>query len=517
METLYEAWERFRDLLRRCPHHGLPKWLVMQTFYNGLNNHTRINIDTTAGGSLMGKSLDEAYDLLDEMANNNYQWPNERNMARRPAGVHEINAIIALNAKTCEMCTGQHATRDCLIDSSFMPPVQEQQQQNYQNRGPPDFPQQEKKSNLEELVATLTKVTTDFMGETKANFQNQQAAIKNLEIQMGQLANMGNNIKEQVKEQTQEETVVKEKLKEKKEEPIKPYNPPVPFSQRLKQSKDDKNFLKFLEVFKKLHINIPFAETLAQMPSYAKFLKDILSKKRRLEDHETVMLIEECSAIIQNKLPSKLKDPRSFTISCNIGNIEFTKALCDLGASINLMPLSVFRKLRLGDVKPTSISLQLADRSVTYPKGIVEDVSVKVDKFIFLVDFIILDMEEDREVPLILGYPFLATGKALIDVHEGKLTLRVGQEEMGVSKNLNDRIMDGVSKALRSLALRPLHDLHMFPHDKYAKEFGIMIRNQLAVVDARILPPPKLKYHDFGRKKMCNPIMGQWNMINKVI
>ena len=99
METLYEAWERFKDLLRRCPHHGLPKWLVVQTFYNGLNNHTRINIDAAAGGSLMGKSLDEAYDLLEEMANNNYQWPNERNMTRRPAEVHEIDAITALNAK----------------------------------------------------------------------------------------------------------------------------------------------------------------------------------------------------------------------------------------------------------------------------------------------------------------------------------------------------------------------------------------------------------------------------------
>ena len=154
--------------------------------------------------------------------------------------------------------------------------------------------------------------------------------------------------------------------------------------------------MKFLEVFKKLHINIPFAEALAQMPSYAKFLKDILSKKRRLEDYETVMLTEECSAIIQKKLPSKLQDPGSFTIPCNIGNVEFIKALCDLGASINLMPLSIFRKLGLGDVKPTRVSLQLADRSVAYPRGIVEDVFVKVDKFMFPADFIILDMEEDR-------------------------------------------------------------------------------------------------------------------------
>ncbi|KAJ9187471.1 hypothetical protein P3X46_002926 [Hevea brasiliensis] len=134
------------------------------------------------------------------------------------------------------------------------------------------------------------------------------------------------------------------------------------------------------------------------MPSYAKFLKDILSKKRKLEDHETVMLTEECSAIIQNKLPSKLKDPKSFIIPCNIGNVEFTGAL--------------------------------SSRLVTYPKGIIEYVLVKVDKFIFPVDFVVLNKEEDREVPLILRSPFLVIGKALIDVHESKLTLRVGKEEV---------------------------------------------------------------------------------------
>jgi len=128
------------------------------------------------------------------------------------------------------------------------------------------------------------------------------------------------------------------------------------------------------------------------------------------------MLIKECSAIIQNKLPSNLKDPGSFTISCNIGNSEFNKALCDLGASINLMPFFVFRKLGLGEVKPTTVSLQLADRSVKYLLGVIEDVLVKVKNFIFLVDFIMLDVEEDREVPFILGRPFLATGRTLIDV-----------------------------------------------------------------------------------------------------
>ncbi|PON44674.1 Aspartic peptidase domain containing protein [Trema orientale] len=159
-------------------------------------------------------------------------------------------------------------------------------------------------------------------------------------------------------------------------------------------------------------------------------MKDVMSKKRRLEDYETVKLTEECSDILQRKLPQKLKDPGSFTIPCTIGSFTFEKAFCDLGANISLMPLSVFKKLGLSEVKRTTITLQMADRSLTYPKGTIEDVLVKVDKFIFPVDFVVLDMEEDREIPIILGRPFLTTGKALIDVHSGKLTLWVNDEEV---------------------------------------------------------------------------------------
>ena len=195
-----------------------------------------------------------------------------------------------------------------------------------------------------------------------------------------------------------------------------PYVTPIPFPQRLRKNKLDKQFSKFLDIFKKLHINIPFTDALEQMPSYVKFMKEILSNKRRLEEHETVMLTEECTAILQNKLPPKLKDPGSFTIPCTIGNSYFDKALCDLGASINLMPFSIFRKLGLGEAKATTVSLQLADMSIKHPRGVVEDVLIKVDKFIFLANFIVLDMEEDQEITLILGQPFLATGRTLIDV-----------------------------------------------------------------------------------------------------
>ena len=216
-------------------------------------------------------------------------------------------------------------------------------------------------------------------------------------------------------------------IEEKKEN--KPKNdeirPPPPFSQRLLKKNLDKQFSKFLKVFKKLTINIPFSEALEQMPSYAKFMKDILSRKRRLSENETVALTEECSAIIQKKLPQKLKDPGSFTIPCAIGEKFCGQALCDLGASINLMPFSIFRRLGLGEIQPTAMTLQLADRSLTYPKGVIEDVLVKVDKFVFLVDFVVLDMEEDEQTLIILERPFLATGRAIIDVHKGKLTMKM--------------------------------------------------------------------------------------------
>ena len=146
-------------------------------------------------------------------------------------------------------------------------------------------------------------------------------------------------------------------------------------------------------------------------------------------------LTASCSAIIQQKLPAKMKDPGSFTIPCSIGKYEFKKALCDSGASINLMPLSVMQRLSLGELAQTAITLQMADRSMAQPEGILEDVLVKVGKFIFIVDFVIMKMEEDTQVPLLLGRPFLEIGAALIDVQKGELTLRVGNE--AVHFNLN--------------------------------------------------------------------------------
>ncbi|XP_022014587.1 uncharacterized protein LOC110914075 [Helianthus annuus] len=166
------------------------------------------------------------------------------------------------------------------------------------------------------------------------------------------------------------------------------------------------------------------------MPKYAKFLKDLLRNKEKLGELSNVPLNGGCSALVLNKLPEKLTDPGIFTIPCLFDNNTNTRALADLGTSINLMPFSLYKKLDLGELAPTRMTLSLADRSVKYPRGIVENLLVKVDKFLFPADFVILDMEADERVPIILGRPFLRTAKTLIDIYDGKITLKVGEERV---------------------------------------------------------------------------------------
>ena len=141
----------------------------------------------------------------------------------------------------------------------------------------------------------------------------------------------------------------------------------MPFSQRLQKAKREEQFSRFLDIFKKIEINIPFSEVINQMPNYAKFLKEILNKKRKIAKEGIVNLSATCSVVIQQKRPAKMKDLGSFTIPCSIGNYEFKKALCDSDASINLMHLSVVQRLSLGELTPTTITLQMADRSMAQP------------------------------------------------------------------------------------------------------------------------------------------------------
>ncbi|XP_012480872.1 uncharacterized protein LOC105795757 [Gossypium raimondii] len=162
-------------------------------------------------------------------------------------------------------------------------------------------------------------------------------------------------------------------------------------------------------------------------------MKDLLSKKKKLTNIETITLTEGYSVVLTSKLPPKLNDPWSFTIICSISNHYLGKDLCDFGASINLMPLPTFRKLGIGHMKSTAVTLQLADGSLAQLEGKIKDVLVHVDKFVFSADFIIIDRESNKEAPIILELPFLATGQTLIDVYQGELTMRLNDEQVTFS------------------------------------------------------------------------------------
>ncbi|KAL6311253.1 hypothetical protein AAG906_035748 [Vitis piasezkii] len=174
-----------------------------------------------------------------------------------------------------------------------------------------------------------------------------------------------------------------------------------------------------------------------QVPTYAKFLKDLCTVKRGLHVTKNAFLTEQVSAIIQSKSPVKYKDPGCPTISVNIGGTHVEKALLDLGASVNLLPYSVYKQLGLGGLKPTTITLSLADRSVKIPRGVIEDVLVQVDKFYYPVDFVVLDtdpiVKEANYVPIILGRPFLATSNAIINCRNGVMQLTFGNMTLEVN------------------------------------------------------------------------------------
>ncbi|GKB44500.1 reverse transcriptase domain-containing protein [Tanacetum coccineum] len=220
--------------------------------------------------------------------------------------------------------------------------------------------------------------------------------------------------------------------------------PTIPYTSRLNdqklREKATNQMEKFFQIFQDLHFDISFADALLLMPKFSSTIKSFLTNKDKLFELAKIPLNENCSVMLFKKLPEKLGDPGKFLIPCDFPGIDVCHALADLGASINLMPLSIWKKLSLPELTPTRMTLELADRSITRPKGVAKDVFVKVGKFHFSTDFVVVDFDADPRVPLILGRSFLRTSRALIDVYGEEITLRVNdkayaQEVLGFSNN----------------------------------------------------------------------------------
>nr|GFA71159.1 reverse transcriptase domain-containing protein [Tanacetum cinerariifolium] len=202
----------------------------------------------------------------------------------------------------------------------------------------------------------------------------------------------------------------------------------LPYPSRLQKEKlrekDDIFAAMFMEIFRDLNFELSFADALIHMPKFATMFKKLLNNKDKLIELTKTPLNENCSAVVLNKLPEKLGDPGRFLIRCDFSEFDNCLALADLGASINLMPLFIWNKLRLPTLIDTKMVLELVDRTISKPTGVAENVFIKVGKIYFSADFVVLDFVADPRVPLILGRPFLSTAHALIDVYEGEIILK---------------------------------------------------------------------------------------------
>ncbi|KAH9725689.1 hypothetical protein KPL70_007974 [Citrus sinensis] len=344
--------------------------------------------------------------------------------------------------------------------------------QQYPPRQPAP-PQSNSKSGIspEEIVKSLATNTQQFQQATTASIQNLEnqmsqlaTTVSHLESQvLGRLPSQsevnpqqnvsaiilrsGKELQEPSKKVTEhvEDELEKNELMPQSQDaqptgakPLHIVIPP-PFPSRFAKSKKEEQEKDILETFRKVEVNIPLLDVIKQIPRYAKVLKELCTSKRKLRGDEKVHMGENVSAVLQKKLPPKCKDIGMFTIPCKIGSVRVEKAMLDLGASINVMPRSIYSSLNVGPLKETGVIIQLADRSNAYPDGVLEDVLVQVNELVFPADFYVLDMEDDNSsnsIPILLGRPFLKTARTKMDVHKGNLTMEFDGEV--IEFNMND-------------------------------------------------------------------------------
>ncbi|KAI3669088.1 hypothetical protein L6452_40311 [Arctium lappa] len=384
-ESVPDAWDRYKELLRKCPHHGIPYCIQLETFYSGLNTAAKQMFDATAHGAFTACTYNEGYEILERISNNNGQWVDPRALPRKTAGVQDTDVYALLSSQLANMASLIKTLMLCKLILWHLPLLFSLYNVLIVERvitlnivleipkdvstgpgnivGPIDTPLLPKKSDYPTLFPNEPKVDQK---------ENEQTVLD--------VSQSGDSPKIPCDDRPVEPVKITPSTKVDKILPTVPTPTPqkttsptpvplyIPYLRRLRNQRDELQFKKFLDFFKQLHINIPLVEAIEQMPNYAKFLKDILSKKKRLNEYKTIALTEKCSAMLFSKIPPKLKDPGTFTIPCSIGGKEVGKALCDLGASINLMPSSVFNTLVIGEARPITVSLLLAEKSIAWPK-----------------------------------------------------------------------------------------------------------------------------------------------------
>ncbi|XP_021736994.1 uncharacterized protein LOC110703498 [Chenopodium quinoa] len=523
-ENLYEAWERYKEYQRECPHHGIPIYQVIQIFYRGLSaqgkevTSIKAKLESVSTNSLSFTSQSKgrgtfsnsspstsnnmpsgclfcdscgSYDHDSSMCsqtfvdgcddveinecehvnfvsnvNGGQRFDGPKNFSNRnshPQGGFDNYNNGGYRNQGNQGFRGNYNNQGYSNQNPSHGYGNQSKSQgfgnhyynggnnqgrgnwnNNQNRGsfqnnnqrepPPGLAPKPQgngensysqtssfKTNLEEMIDNQTKIINTYMADcaSSSSLPSQGVEPKKLVCSIttrsGRVLNEGASRsieedeersdprmeieKDESKSVSYEEVQEKKRSSEKEREEVR--RPDLPYPQKFLRHKIDEQFGKFIAILKEAHLSIPFTDSITQMPS----------------------------AFIHNELPKEMKDPGNFSIPCEIKRKMFNNAFCDLGASVSVMPYSIFKKLKLGELLPSNITLQLADRNIMIPKGRVEDVPLKIGGFTIPVDFIVLEIAEDDHIPIILGRPFLATSGALINVKGGRITLRIGKKE----------------------------------------------------------------------------------------
>nr|GEY73674.1 reverse transcriptase domain-containing protein [Tanacetum cinerariifolium] len=487
-ESFYEAWDRLNDLLRACPHHGFFELHQLDTFYNALNVNHQDLLNSTAGGNLLDKMPRECLKIIESKSKDLVRalLLDKKNQSSAPApsstpapvkAIEQIVLLVVVLTRTkivplqAEMLieitsksqlhrpqVNQPPAYQALAYQAPNPQTQIMSQtdfesyieandavlRNMQNQGQNV---QNQCQSLQIQMANLTDMLSKFVRSNTASssgsgalpsntITNPKVELKGITTRSG-VAYQGPTIPTQSKVVKQGTKVTKDQVQTPSSQSTAPAQPLViqPKTQTL-------IFKPVVAPMPNLKSSIPYPSrrdnerhALILMPKFASTLKALIRNKEKLSEIDRTPMNEHYSTVILNKLPRKIRDPSKFLIPCEFPGMDECLTLADLGASINLMPLSVWEALSLLELTPTCMTLELADRLVSKPIGIAKDVSFKVGVFHFPVDFMVVDFNPDPRVPLILERCFLKTGRALIDVHKGELTLLLGFSDVTASGN----------------------------------------------------------------------------------
>ncbi|XP_070050715.1 uncharacterized protein [Nicotiana tomentosiformis] len=295
-ETVFEAWKRFKEIVRKCQHSGIELWMQLQDFWDGLTPASRRTLRNAAGGPLMNKTPEDIVTILDELSEDENQWPSESAKRRRATGVHQVDANTSVQVQLDAMAKEIRKLTLASIQSAINAAC------DIYGTLPADS-----ERNPKETVNGVTPRNGQVFKEPTP-FQKDVIPEKESGEQLE------NKVHKKKKGKKATEKKMKEVNSSTEDREESKHMPALPFPQKIYREKMDKQFERFLHMLKQVNVNLPFTEVLSQMPAYAKFLKEILKKKRKIEETSIVKLTEHCSAIFQNKVPQKCGDPESFTI-----------------------------------------------------------------------------------------------------------------------------------------------------------------------------------------------------------